>query len=90
METVLMIVTVVALALAIGMSVMAWRLLRESHHRLLLKPDAPELLLWPPIWPVAVWILFWAVTRRIRLRRKKFAPPEVCMLSALNVMKVAV
>ncbi len=33
METLLMIVTVIALALAIGMSVLAWRLLREHRRR---------------------------------------------------------
>ena len=33
METVLMVVTLVSLALAIGMSVLAWRLLREDRQR---------------------------------------------------------
>jgi hypothetical protein len=33
METLLMVATVVALALAIGMSVLAWRLLRENRQR---------------------------------------------------------
>ena len=33
METVLMVVTVVALAFAIGMSVLAWRLLRDNRQR---------------------------------------------------------
>ena len=33
METLMMVVTIVALALAIGMSVLAWRLLRENRRR---------------------------------------------------------
>ena len=33
METVLMVVTLVSLTLAIGMSVLAWRLLREDRQR---------------------------------------------------------
>ena len=33
METVLMVVTLVSLVLAVGMSVLAWRLLRDDRHR---------------------------------------------------------
>jgi len=44
METLLMIVTVVALALAIGMSVLAWRLLRESRRRSAARIEALQTL----------------------------------------------
>ena len=40
METVLMVVTLVALALAIGMSVIAWRLLRDDRQRSNVRADA--------------------------------------------------
>jgi hypothetical protein len=44
METLLMIVTVVALALAIGMSALAWRLLRESRRRSAARIEALQTL----------------------------------------------
>jgi hypothetical protein len=40
METVLMIVTVIALALAIAMAVLAWRLLRENRERTAARAEA--------------------------------------------------
>ena len=40
METTLMIVTIIALALALGMSGVAWRLLRENKHKTAARADA--------------------------------------------------
>src|SRR5581483_8613053 len=44
METLLMIVTVVALALAIGMSVLAWRLIRENRWRSAARAEALQAM----------------------------------------------
>lgn len=44
METVLMIVTVIALALAIAMAVLAWRLLRENRQRSAARSEALQAL----------------------------------------------
>jgi hypothetical protein len=44
METVLMIVTVIALALAIAMAVLAWRLLRENRQRSVARAEALQAL----------------------------------------------
>jgi hypothetical protein len=44
METVLMIVTVIALALAIAMAVLAWRLLRENRQRSAARAEALQEL----------------------------------------------
>ncbi len=44
METLLMVVTVVALALAIGMSVLAWRLLRENRQRSIARVEALQVM----------------------------------------------
>src|SRR5207244_11153870 len=44
METLLMIVTLVSVALAVGMSVLAWRLLREDRRRAAARADALEAM----------------------------------------------
>jgi hypothetical protein len=44
METLLMVVTLVALALAIGMSVLAWRLLRENRQRSVARVEALQAM----------------------------------------------
>lgn len=44
METLLMIVTVIALALAIGMSVLAWRLLRDNRLRSAARTEALQAM----------------------------------------------
>jgi len=44
METLLMIVTLVSLALAVGMSVLAWRLLREDRRRAAARADVLEAM----------------------------------------------
>ena len=44
METLLMIVTVIALALAIGMSVLAWRLLRDNRLRSAARAEALQAM----------------------------------------------
>jgi uncharacterized membrane protein len=44
METLLMVVTVVALGLAIGMAVLAWRLLRDDRRRAVARADALRAL----------------------------------------------
>jgi hypothetical protein len=44
METLLMVATVVAMALAIGMSVLAWRLLRENRQRSTARVEALQAM----------------------------------------------
>lgn len=44
METTLMIVTIIALALALGMSGLAWRLLRDNRHRTAARVQALQQL----------------------------------------------
>src|SRR5262249_56134536 len=44
METVFLTVTIASLALAIGMSVLAWKMLREGRRRMMANAEALEAL----------------------------------------------